>query len=152
MAAPDEASIRRDLAAVYRICDKLGLNVGVCNHHTAMLHGTLTVSSDSFGLGWDEVTKNLVACAEFGNIISGEGPVETTAIKIHAAVHLSNPQKYACVLHTHMPFTAALCTSDKLSFPCAIRTVCVSTTTSRTITNTTASSWMTQKVLASRSK
>ena len=115
MAAPDEASIRRDLAAVYRICDKLGLNEGVCNHLSAMLPGTpFRFLVIRYGLGWDEVTaENLVACDEFGNIISGEGPVETTAIKIHAAVHLSNPQKYACVLHTHMPFTTALCTSDR---------------------------------------
>jgi ribulose-5-phosphate 4-epimerase/fuculose-1-phosphate aldolase len=111
----DEASIRRELAAVYRICDKLGLNEGVCNHLSAILPGEpFRFLVIRYGLGWDEVTaENLVACDQHGNIVAGEGPVETTAIKIHAAVHLSDPQRYMCVLHTHMPFTTALCTGDR---------------------------------------
>ena len=34
-----EASVRADLAAAYRLCHKLGLNEGVCNHLTTMLPG-----------------------------------------------------------------------------------------------------------------
>ena len=93
-------TVRRELAAVYRICARLGLNEGVCNHLSATLpydaaepHG-LRFLVIRYGLGWDEVTAdNLVVCDQFGNIVEGAGPVETTAVKIHAAVHLADPVK-----------------------------------------------------------
>lgn len=113
--AATEATIRRELAGVYRACERLGLNEGVCNHLSAMLPGEpFRFVVIRYGLGWDEVTaENLVTCDAAGNIVAGEGPVETTAIQIHAAVHMSDPQKYACVLHTHMPYTAALCSTER---------------------------------------
>ena len=100
-----EAATRKDLAATYRILDRLGLNEGVCNHLTALLPG----SKDRFlviryGLDWSEVTPdNLVLVDTSGNILKGEGPIEVTAFEIHRAIHLADPEKYACVLHTHMP-------------------------------------------------
>ena len=111
----DEWTIRRHLAATYRICDKLGLNEGVCNHLSALLPGEpFRFLVIRYGLAWDEVTaENLVACDLNGNIVAGKGPVEVTAMRIHAAVHMSDPSKYRCVLHTHMPFTSALCSTDR---------------------------------------
>jgi len=111
----DEATVRRHLACVYRTCDKLGLNEGVCNHLSAMLPGEpFRFLVIRYGLGWDEVTAdNLCVCDAQGDIISGTGPVEVTAIKIHAAIHVSDPIKYRCVLHTHMPYASALCTSER---------------------------------------
>ena len=114
----NEDTIRKHLAAVYRICDQLKLNEGVCNHLSAMLPALpgqpFRFLVIRYGLGWDEVTaENLVCCDDKGSVLSGQGPVETTAIQIHAAVHLSNPKKYACVLHTHMPYTTALCTTER---------------------------------------
>lgn len=102
---------RVDLAAVYRLLDRFKLNEGICNHLTALVPGT----TDRFlviryGLLWSEVTaSNLVMVDAKGTIIEGEGPVETTAFQIHRAIHLADPTKYACVLHTHMPYTTALC-------------------------------------------
>jgi len=102
---------RIDLAAVYRLLDKYKLNEGICNHLTALVPGT----TDRFlviryGLLWSEVTaSNLVMVDAQGNIIEGEGPVETTAFQIHKAIHLADPAKYACVLHTHMPYSTAIC-------------------------------------------
>jgi ribulose-5-phosphate 4-epimerase/fuculose-1-phosphate aldolase len=71
----DEATIRRHLAAVYRICHRLGLNEGVCNHLSALLPGEpyrfLVIR---YGLGWDEVTAdNLVLCDQDGNLLKGKG-------------------------------------------------------------------------------
>ncbi|CAE8649359.1 unnamed protein product [Polarella glacialis] len=115
-AETDEHTIRRHLAAVYRTCHRLGLNEGVCNHLSALVPGDepyrfLVIR---YGLSWDEVTpNNLVLCDCDGNIIAGTGPVETTAMQIHAAVHMSDPAKYRCVLHTHMPYTTALCVTDR---------------------------------------
>ena len=44
-----------------------------------------------------------------GKILEGEGPVEVTAFEIHRAIHLADPSKYGCVLHTHMSWATALC-------------------------------------------
>lgn len=106
-----EASVRADLAAAYRLCHKLGLNEGVCNHLTAMLPGMcdrfLVIR---YGLMWNEVTAdNLVLVDSTGKIVAGEGPVETTAFEIHRAIHLKDPSKYAAVFHTHQPWATALC-------------------------------------------
>jgi ribulose-5-phosphate 4-epimerase/fuculose-1-phosphate aldolase len=102
---------RIDLAAVYRLLDKMDLNEGICNHLTAMVPGT----TDRFlcvryGLLWSEVTaSNLVLLDASGKILEGEGPIETTAFEIHRAIHLADPKRYQCVLHTHMPHSTALC-------------------------------------------
>ena len=116
--AAAEAATRKDLAATYRILDKLGLNEGVCNHLTALIPG----STDQFlviryGLDWSEVTpENLVLVDTSGKILKGEGPIEVTAFEIHRAIHLADPDKYACVLHTHMP-CALLIAAVQRPFP-----------------------------------
>ena len=110
-----EAAVRTDLAATYRLCDKLGLNEGIDNHLTALVPGS---RGDRFlviryGLLWSEVTaENLVLVDADGTILAGEGPVETTAFEIHRAIHLQDPDKYACVFHTHQPWSTALCCAD----------------------------------------
>jgi len=106
-----KAGVREDLAAAYRLCHKMGLNEGVCNHLTALLPGsTDRFLVNRYGLLWSEVTAdNLVLVDASGEIIEGEGPVEATAFQIHRAIHLADPEKYACVLHTHMPYATALC-------------------------------------------
>ena len=43
-----------------------------------------------------------------GQIVSGRGPIEDTALYIHLPVHRLSP-KARCVLHTHMPYATALC-------------------------------------------
>jgi len=108
------ATVRSDLAAVYNLLHKFSLNEGACNHLTAMVPGT----TDQFlviryGLLWSEVTPdNLVLVDAKGNILAGEGPVEVTAFEIHRAIHMADPDKYGCVLHTHMPNATALCCID----------------------------------------
>ena len=110
-AVPTEASVREDLAAVYRLCHRMNLNEGVCNHLTALVPGTrdrfLVIR---YGMLWSEVSAdNLVLIDAHGSILAGHGPVETTAFEIHRAIHLTDPEKYSCVLHTHMPYATALC-------------------------------------------
>ena len=115
LLAPDATDgakkTRADLAATYRMLDRLGLNEGVCNHLTALLPGTrdrfLVIR---YGLLWSEVTpENLVLIDATGRILEGEGPIEVTAFEIHRAIHLADPDNYVCVLHTHMPYATALC-------------------------------------------
>jgi ribulose-5-phosphate 4-epimerase/fuculose-1-phosphate aldolase len=42
-----------------------------------------------------------------GQIVSGRGPIEDTALYIHMPVHRLAP-KARCVLHTHLPYATAL--------------------------------------------
>lgn len=105
-----EASARDDLAAVYRMCHKLGLNEGVCNHMSVLVPGT----SDRFlvapyGLLWSEVTPESLVLVDPKGRVVGDGAVDTSAFEIHSAMHAVNPEKNVAVLHTHMPYTTALC-------------------------------------------
>jgi ribulose-5-phosphate 4-epimerase/fuculose-1-phosphate aldolase len=101
---------RVDLAACYRLADRFGLNEGIDNHLTLMLPG----SADRFllapfGMHWSEVKASDFMVVDFnGQVVSGQGVVEPTALYIHQPVHRLSPQG-RCVLHTHMPYATALC-------------------------------------------
>lgn len=46
-----------------------------------------------------------------GNVVRGQGNPEATAFFIHSRLHLNRkaPTPTLAVLHTHMPYTTALC-------------------------------------------
>jgi len=104
-----EQRARIDLAACYRLAAHFGLNEGIDNHLTLMVPG----HSDRFllvpfGLHWSEVKAGDFMVIDFdGEILSGRGPVEDTALFIHLPVHRIAPRA-RCVLHTHMPYATAL--------------------------------------------
>ena len=112
--APDLVSqahtARVELAAAYRLAVWFELNEGIDNHFTLMVPGRKDrFLLNAFGLHWSEVTaSNLIAVDMDGRVVEGEGEVESTAYCIHARLHLHHPRA-ACILHTHMPFAAALC-------------------------------------------
>jgi ribulose-5-phosphate 4-epimerase/fuculose-1-phosphate aldolase len=104
------ARARIDLAACYRLADRFGLNEGIDNHLTLMVPG----SADRFllapfGMHWSEVKASDFMVVDFnGQVVSGQGTVEPTALYIHQPVHRLSPEG-RCVLHTHMPYATALC-------------------------------------------
>jgi ribulose-5-phosphate 4-epimerase/fuculose-1-phosphate aldolase len=108
-SADAERQARIDLAACYRLSDHFGLNEGIDNHMTMLVPGY----SDRFllapfGLHWSEVKASDFMVVDFrGEILSGSGPIEPTALYIHLPVHRLAPQA-RCVLHTHMPNATAL--------------------------------------------
>ena len=108
--ADAEQRARVDLAACYRLADRFGLNEGIDNHLTLLVPG----SSDRFllapfGMHWSEVTASDFMVVDFaGEVLEGQGTVEPTAFYIHQPAHRLSPQG-RCVLHTHMPYTTALC-------------------------------------------
>ena len=131
---------RVDLAAAYNLCDKLGLNEGICNHLSALVPGT----TDHFlviryGLLWSEVTPdNLVVVDASGAIVEGEGPVEVTALRIHAAVHQADPLTATPPSFTRTCRMPPRCAAQSsLSWSCAIKTRAASSTISRTIDSST---------------
>jgi ribulose-5-phosphate 4-epimerase/fuculose-1-phosphate aldolase len=108
---PDaERAARVELAACYRLADRFGLNEGIDNHLTLLMPGF----SDRFllapfGMHWSEVKASDFLVVDFnGQVLSGQGFVEDTALYIHQPVHRLSPQG-RCVLHTHMPYATALC-------------------------------------------
>jgi ribulose-5-phosphate 4-epimerase/fuculose-1-phosphate aldolase len=104
---------RRDLAAAYQIADRHGFNEGIHNHFTLVMPSR----SDSFfvvpyGLHWSEVTASSLLTINYdGQVVSGEGEVEASAVCIHGPIHRIIPRA-ACILHTHMPFASALTRID----------------------------------------
>ena len=108
-SAEAERAARVDLAACYRLADRFGLNEGIDNHLTMLLPGhDDRFLLAPFGLHWSEVKAGDFMVVDFnGRILSGRGPVEPTALYIHAPVHRLAPQA-RCVLHTHMPYATAL--------------------------------------------
>jgi ribulose-5-phosphate 4-epimerase/fuculose-1-phosphate aldolase len=107
------AQARVDLAACYRLAAHFGLNEGIDNHVTLLV----PEYSDRFllapfGLHWSEVRASDFMVIDFnGQIVSGRGPVEDTALFIHLPVHKLAPQA-RCAVHTHMPYATALCMLD----------------------------------------
>ena len=104
------AQARVDLAACHRLADRFGLNEGIDNHLTLMVPGhTDRFLLAPFGMHWSEVKASDFLVVDFdGQIVSGHGAVEDTALFIHQPVHRLSPQG-RCVLHTHMPYATALC-------------------------------------------
>jgi ribulose-5-phosphate 4-epimerase/fuculose-1-phosphate aldolase len=107
--ADAEQQARVDLAACHRLASHFGLNEGIDNHLTVLVPGY----SDRFllapfGLLWSEVRASDFMVIDFnGQIVSGRGPVEDTALYIHLPVHRLAPQA-RCALHTHMPYATAM--------------------------------------------
>ncbi len=104
-----ERQARVDLAAVHRLAHRFGWNDNIYNHLTYAVPG----HPDQFlvkahGYLMSEITaSNLIVVDTAGNTVNGEGEVETTALHIHAAIHLQVPHA-TCVLHLHPPFSTWL--------------------------------------------
>ena len=108
-SADAERQARVDLAACYRLAAQFGLNEGIDNHLTLMLPGHADrFLLAPFGLHWSEIKASDFMVIDFdGRMLGGRGPVEDTALYIHAPVHRLAPHA-RCVLHTHMPYATAL--------------------------------------------
>ena len=104
-----EWDARVDLAAAHRLAVSHGLSEGIFNHFTLAVPGKGDrYYQIPFGLHWSEVTAScLMEVGYDGEVLSGEGEVERSAVCIHAPIHRLYAQQ-ACVLHTHMPFATAL--------------------------------------------
>jgi len=107
--AEAERQARIDLAACYRLAERFGLNEGIDNHLTLLVPGsTDRFLLAPFGLHWSEVRASDFLVLDFtGQVLSGQGPVEDTALFIHLPVHRA-ARHARCVLHTHMPYATAL--------------------------------------------
>ena len=117
VAADDELELRRDLAAVFRVCGRNGWNENLGNHLSVALPGR----DDLFlvnrrGVHFREVTaSNLIVCDLDGRTVRGEGSIRPVAFHIHARIHRRHPAARA-VLHVHSPYATALTCIDAFRF------------------------------------
>jgi ribulose-5-phosphate 4-epimerase/fuculose-1-phosphate aldolase len=104
-----EWQLRCDLAAVFRILGRLGMNEQIGNHNSLMLPGSETLFLiNPRGLLFQEITaRNLITCDLDGNVLRGDGELRKVAFHIHARIHLANPAA-KCVLHVHPRYLTAL--------------------------------------------
>ena len=117
--SPAEWDARVELAACYRIFDRLGWVEMIFNHITVRVpgeDGQLLINP--FGLTYREVTaSNLVKIDLDGNILSpSEWPVNEAGLVIHSAIHTARPDAH-CVMHTHTTAgTGVACLRDGLDW------------------------------------
>jgi ribulose-5-phosphate 4-epimerase/fuculose-1-phosphate aldolase len=110
----DFRTARQDLAAVLRWASRLGYQQGVCNHFSLQLPGEENLFLvNPEGFFWSELTaSSLLVCDLDGTIVEGTGTVEQTAFCLHAPIHRHNKNARA-VLHSHTPYTTALCLIER---------------------------------------
>ncbi|MBV9703150.1 MAG: aldolase [Methylobacteriaceae bacterium] len=105
----EAATLRRDLAAAFRLAEKFGFSEGICNHFSAVVPGVEErYLINPYGVHWSQMRpQDLVFLDGDGRIVEGRGEAEATARNIHIAGHRANP-RHACILHTHMPYATSL--------------------------------------------
>lgn len=107
------STVHADLAAVYRLVDRFGLNEGISNHITARLPG----DAERFlvvphGLHWSQVrASRLLIVAGDGTVLEGDGVIEPSALHIHSRILQARPDA-ACVLHTHQTYATVIAVQD----------------------------------------
>jgi ribulose-5-phosphate 4-epimerase/fuculose-1-phosphate aldolase len=100
---------RVELAAAFRLAVRFGLHEGIDNHFS------LALSDDGreflvnpYGRHFGELrASDLLRVTIAGEVLSGAGEVEASALYIHGRMHAARPD-LRCILHTHMPYATAL--------------------------------------------
>jgi ribulose-5-phosphate 4-epimerase/fuculose-1-phosphate aldolase len=117
----DEATVRRDLAAAYRLAARRGWDDIVWTHISASVPGEPgAYLINRFGLRFSEVRPdNLVKVDVQGRVIDGSGaPVNPSGFAIHGAVHAARPDAL-CVMHLHTRWGQALAALPEGLLPCS---------------------------------
>jgi ribulose-5-phosphate 4-epimerase/fuculose-1-phosphate aldolase len=102
-------TLRRELAAAFRLAEKFGYSEGICNHFSVVVPGSNErYLINPYGMHWSEMRpEHLLLIDGEGRVIEGEGEVEATARHIHVQGHRANP-RHQCILHVHMPWATSL--------------------------------------------
>ena len=107
----EEWEARVQLAAAYRIFDRLGWTELIYNHISLRVPGEdQHYLINPFGLHYSEVTaSSLVKVDLAGNIVGpSDWPVNPAGITFHGAIHATLPDAH-CVMHVHTTATQAVC-------------------------------------------
>lgn len=108
-----EWQCRRDLAAVFRVLARLGMNEQIANHNSVMVPGSDNLFLiNPRGMHFGELTASkLILCDLDGRVLKGKGELRKVAFQIHARIHQRHPQA-RCILHVHPQYLTALSMLD----------------------------------------
>jgi ribulose-5-phosphate 4-epimerase/fuculose-1-phosphate aldolase len=107
-AESPERQARIELAATFRIANRLGWNEGIANHFSFQV-GEDRYLLNPYELHFREITaSNLLVVDGMGNVISGEGQVRRVAFYLHPYLHTRLPRAKA-IVHAHPPYATAIC-------------------------------------------
>lgn len=112
-APRDEAGLRRQLAACYRIFAMLGWTELIYNHISVRVPGPeVHFLINPFGLHYTEVcASNLVKIDLEGNVVDGSNArVNPAGFVLHSTLHRGIPAAH-CVMHTHTTAGSAVACS-----------------------------------------
>jgi len=116
-----ETTVRRDLAAAYRLAARRGWDDIVWTHLSASVPGEPgAYLINRFGLRFAEVRPyNLVKVDVQGRVIDGsDAPVNPSGFAIHGAVHAARPHA-VCVMHLHTRWGQTLAAMPEGLLPCS---------------------------------
>lgn len=115
----DEWAARVQLAAAYRMFDRLGWSELIYNHLSLRVPGEDGhFLINPFGLHYSEVTaSNLVKVDVQGRVVGhSDWPINPAGFTFHGAIHATLPEAH-CVMHVHTTATMAVCCLEQgLSF------------------------------------
>ena len=105
LAKADEATLRRDLAAAYRLAARFGWDDTLYTHFSMRLPGARKGQQrfllNPFGLMFKEVrASDLIVVDLDGQIVDGDAAMNPAGFTIHSAVHSARDDAH-CVIHTH---------------------------------------------------
>lgn len=124
--AHNEAQARVDLAAALRWTARLNLHEATANHFS------VAVSDDGKqfllnpkGRHFSRVRASELLCLDADNphALTAANAPDPTAWYLHAHLHQHLPQA-RCILHTHMPYTTALCCLQDFEFQMIDQNAC----------------------------
>jgi ribulose-5-phosphate 4-epimerase/fuculose-1-phosphate aldolase len=120
----EEAQLRIDLAAAYRLVSHFGWDDLIYTHLSARIPNTDTFLINDYGLRFDEVTaSNLVKVDFQGNVI-GEGNINIAGLVIHSAIHEVR-HDVQCIIHTHTKEGVAVSADSRGLLPISQRSMVV---------------------------
>lgn len=93
---------RLELAALYRVFDRLGWTELIYNHITAKIPDTEHLLINAYGLHYSEISASSLVKIDLDGEIVGRAdwPVNPAGLVIHTAIHRARPDA-RCVAHTH---------------------------------------------------
>jgi ribulose-5-phosphate 4-epimerase/fuculose-1-phosphate aldolase len=98
----EEKTLRRHLAAAFRIGHHLGWNIDTLNHISLRIPGTDTFLMNPQGLGWDEITASALVTVDFKRTVLSHSGVKVPSVgyNFHSGI-LAARRDINCVIHVH---------------------------------------------------
>lgn len=110
----DIATLRRDLAAAYRLAALFGWDDTLYTHFSVRLpgDGEPRFLINPFGLFFEEIrASDLIVVDMHGQVVEGNADYNVAGFTIHSAVHMARDDAH-CVIHTHTLAGMAVAAQD----------------------------------------